>query len=118
MTKRNIATNSKWQKSPSRTRALIVTTAAVGALLVCGLFLLNRDDSQQVELATMLAQVRSGKVWSAKLIEAERRVEATMVDKKHFHAYWREAGDQRENLVKELTKAELSGGYSVVVPKN
>ncbi|MFD8533455.1 hypothetical protein ACFV0L_39205 [Streptosporangium canum] len=81
------------------------------------MFVLSRDDSQQVDLSTVLAQLRSGKIWTAKVIEAERQIEVTTVDKKHFYAYWR-ADNQREGLVKELTKAELPGGYSVVVPIN
>ncbi|MFD8558341.1 hypothetical protein ACFV1N_13765 [Streptosporangium canum] len=118
MAKRNTAINPKQGQGSSRTRAVIMSAATAGALLVGGLFLVIRDDSQQVELATVLAQVRSGKVWSAKLIEAERRVETTTVDKKHFHAYWDEAGDQREALAKELMAAQPPGGYSVEVPLN
>ncbi|GAA3126243.1 hypothetical protein [Streptosporangium carneum] len=94
-----------------------MSAVAAGVLLVCGLFVLNRDDSQQVDLSAVLAQLRSGKTWSAKVIEDERQIEITTADKKHFHAYWR-TDSHREELVKELRKAEFPGGYSVEVPVN
>lgn len=87
-----------------------------GVVLVCGLFLLNRDDSRQVDLSTVLDQVRSGRVFTAKIVDAERRIEIITVDKKHFHAYWGETDERGASLVDVLTKAQLPGGYSVEVP--
>lgn len=117
MAEKRIVIDRERIRKASRARTLIVCAVIAGLMLVCGLFLLNRDDSQQVDLSTVLDQVRSGKVWTAKLVDAERRIEITTVDKKHFHSYWSEYGNQGVDLVDELTKAQLPGGYSVEVPK-
>ncbi|MFF4417437.1 ATP-dependent metallopeptidase FtsH/Yme1/Tma family protein [Streptosporangium sp. NPDC001559] len=101
-----------------RARTFIVCAVIAGLVLACGLFLINCDDSQQVDLSTVLEQVQSGKVWTAKVVDAERRIEITTVDKKRFHSYWSEHGNQGVALIDELTKAQLPGGYSVEVPKS
>ncbi|SNT53390.1 hypothetical protein SAMN05216276_105635 [Streptosporangium subroseum] len=92
-------------------------SVTAGLVLIGGLFLLNRDDSQQADMSIVLNQIRSGKVWTATLIDAERRIEITTMDKKHFHAYWSEASDLGLELGNELEKAMLPGGYTVEVPK-
>ncbi|ACZ83215.1 hypothetical protein [Streptosporangium roseum] len=111
------APSHQHQKKASRFRTFIVCSVTAGSILVGGLFLLNRDDSRQTEMSTVLNQIGSGKVSTAKLVEAERRIEIITIDKKHFHSYWSEAGDQRSELAEELDKAELPDGYTVEVPK-
>ncbi|MEV4096909.1 hypothetical protein [Streptosporangium saharense] len=116
MTEKRIVVGHGRVRKSSRARTLVVCAVIAGVALVCGLFLLNRDDFRQVDPSTVLNQVRSGRVFTAKIIDAERRIEIITVDKKRFHAYWSEAEDRSSDLVDELTKARLPGGYSVEVP--
>lgn len=106
----------QYQKKASRFRMFIVCSVTTGLVLIGGLFLLNRDDSQQTDMSTVLNQIRSGKVSTAKLIDAERRIEIITLDRKHFHSYWSEVG-QGSALADELQKAKLPDGYTVEVPK-
>ncbi|MFF0572459.1 hypothetical protein [Streptosporangium saharense] len=116
MIEKRIMVGHERVRKSSRARTIVVCVVVAGVVLVCGLFLLNRDDSRQVDLSTVLDQVRSGRVFTAKIVDAERRIEIITVDKKHFHAYWGEADERGAGLVDVLTKAQLPGGYSVEVP--
>ncbi|WP_406319681.1 hypothetical protein OHA77_20280 [Streptosporangium sp. NBC_01639] len=107
----------RYQKKASRFRTFIVCSVTAGLVLIGGLFLLNYDDSQQTDMPTVLNQIRSGNVSTATLINAERRIEITTMDKKHFHSYWSKVGDQGSELADELNKAMPPDGYTVVVPK-
>ncbi|MEV4377545.1 hypothetical protein [Streptosporangium sp. NPDC049644] len=107
----------RYQKKASRFRTFIVCSVTAGLVLIGGLFLLNRDDSQQTDMSTVLHQIRSGNVSTARLIDAERRIEITTMDKKHFHSYWSEVGDQGSELADELQKVMPPDGYTVEVPK-
>ncbi|MEU4410215.1 ATP-dependent metallopeptidase FtsH/Yme1/Tma family protein [Streptosporangium sp. NPDC023963] len=117
MIEKQSAPPHQYQKKASRFKTFIVCSITASLVLTGGLFLLNRDDSQRTDMSTVLNQLRSGKVSTAKLIEAERRIEITTMDKKHFHSYWSEVGDQGSELADELQKAELPDGYTVEVPK-
>jgi hypothetical protein len=117
MIEKQSAPPHQYQKKASRFRTFIVCSVTAGLVLIGGLFLLNRDDSQQADMSTVLNQIRSGNVWTATLIDAERRIEITTMDKKHFHAYWSEVSDLGLELDNELGKAMPPGGYTVVVPK-
>ncbi|MFF5250194.1 hypothetical protein ACFY3V_38435 [Streptosporangium sp. NPDC000095] len=105
------------QKKASWLTMFLVCSAIASLVLIGGLLFLNRDDSQRTDMSTVLNQIRSGEVLTAKLIEAERRIEITTRDKKRFHSYWGEVGDQGSELTDELQKAELPDGYTVEVPK-
>lgn len=77
----------QYQKKSSRFRTFIACSVTAGLVIISGLFLRNRDDSQQTDISTVLNQIRSGNVSTAKLIDAERRIEITTIGKKHFHSY-------------------------------
>ncbi len=98
---------------------LLLIVAAAIILLVVLDYANSGPSYKQANTSKVVALIDSGQVKSAVLIDKDQTIQVIAKDGARYQASW--VGDQgqalQQDLQKQVTKGNLSGGYNVQVPK-